>query len=130
MTRSKVKKVSAVSAASTPQVPVGERIYLSPEEIEKKSKSQIVDVYVEELGGWVRARVTGADRMIYFLKSFQNGTDAEKVESMGQLVADTLCNEDGSDYVTLEQALKYSSDTLDDIIGAVSKARKEAKGNA
>lgn len=130
MARSKVKRVSAVSAVSTPQVPVGERIYLSPEEIEKKSKSQIVDVYVEELGGWVRARVTGADRMISFLKSFQNGTDAEKVESMGQLVSDTLCNEDGSDYVTLEQALKYSSDTLDDIIGAVSKARKEAKGNA
>lgn len=126
MARSKVKKVSAVSAVSTSQVPIGERIYLSPEEIEKKSKSQVLDAYVEELGGFVRARLVGADRVIAFLRDSAGG-DMEKVDAMARLVSETLCNEDGSDYTTKEQASKWPIPTLDSIIGAVAQARKEAK---
>jgi hypothetical protein len=123
----KGKKVVPIST-STPQIPAGERIYLSPEEIERKSKSQVLDAYVEELGGWVRARLVGADLVIAFLRNSASG-DLEKLEAMAQLVYETLCNEDGSDYTTKEQALKFPISTLDNIIGAIAVARKEAKGN-
>lgn len=122
----KVKKIANVSN-STPQIPAGERIYLSPDEISKKSKTQVIDAYVEELGGWVRARLVGADKVITFLKNSQGG-DLEKVDAMAQLVSETLCNEDGSDYVTKDQAITFPIPTLDNIIGAVALARKEAKG--
>lgn len=121
------KKMAVVS--STTQIPAGERIYLSLDEISRKSKSQVIDAYVEELGGWVRARLVGADKVITFLKNSQGG-DLEKVDAMAQLVSETLCNEDGSDYITKDQAITFPIPTLDNIIGAVALARKEAKGNA
>lgn len=109
-------------------VPPGERIYLSPDEIEHKSKAQVIDAYVEELGGWIRARLVGADRVIAFLKSSSEG-DAGKLEAMAQLVSETLANEDGSDFLTKDQARRYPVSTLDNIIGAVAEARKAARGN-
>lgn len=115
-----------VVKSTTIATPAGERVYLSPEEIERKSKSQVVEAYVEDLGGWVRARLVGADRVIAFLGS---SGDVEKLEAMALLVSETLCNEDGSEYISKESARKLPIPTLDNIIGAVAEARKEAKGN-
>jgi hypothetical protein len=125
----RTKKSTGQKSIVGNEQPEGERVYLSPGDVQKWVKSQVIDAYVKELGGYVRARLIGADKFMDFLKK-QKGEDAERLESMSQLISETLCNEDGSDYITKEEAITYPISVLDDIIGAVAQARKEARGNA
>lgn len=117
----KSRNISSIS-------PADRNNFVTPEDIARKVMGSIGQAYIPVLGGSIHYREVGADRMHEFLKVGNEVTD--RLPAMAQFVVDILCNEDGSDFLSFEQAFKFPLHILDEIIGGVAKAQKEVRKNA
>lgn len=104
--------------------------FLSPADLDniRKSPEKVKTCYIEKLGGYVYFRDSSAKTMRNFFNLKQDDMpQSEIVDCLAQFAADVLCNEDGTDFITFDQALGYGLETLDAICSGVSEGLKGPK---
>lgn len=124
----RTRNTDANTVVDTPVVEAAN--FLSPSDLDKirKSPDKVKICYIERLGGYVYFRDSSAKTMRNFFNlKADDMPQSEVVDCLAQFAADVLCNQDGSDFITFEQALGYGLETLDAICSGISEGLKGPK---
>lgn len=122
----KTSKVSSVTPASH---------FLSFEELESahKTKDKVKIANVKSLGGSVYTRPTSAGTIERFLDMFdrrESLTQKEMIDTLAKFASDVVCDQNGDDFFTIEQAKKLSIETLNELcIGVATASTARGKGS-
>lgn len=142
--RTAKKAVSAITQDSSTPTPATTStankkiLTLSDLDSIRKSPSNVTLCYIEKLGGYVYSREVNAKIMRDFLDFAERQDEISKtvvIDRLAEFASTVLCNEDGSDFISFNDALKLSLDTLDSIASGVSEGLKaprdkSKRGNA
>lgn len=120
------KKTVNVSEDESDSTPV-KKNFLSLDRIEQSIREDITEAYVEELGGYVYQRPVGADIAIAFME--EGVSRAEQIRAMARYVSESLCNADGSEFISMESALKLPLETIDALVSSLAIIRKRDKND-
>ena len=101
--------------------------FLSLDTIEQSVREDITIAYVEELGGYVYQRPVGADVAVAFME--EGVSRAEQIRAMARYVSESLCNEDGSEYISFERAIKLPLELIDALVSSLAIIRKRDKND-
>lgn len=127
----RANKNEEVSTGSTGVSISTTKKYLSPVDLEarRKSPGKVSECYIEALGGYVHFRESSAKTMRDFINigEKEDIPKSEMISCLAGFASDVLCDENGSDFISLDQALGLSLATLDDICTGVSEGLKGPK---
>lgn len=128
--KGKKANLSTVSSSSAPApLPEEAKNILTLSSIESTYKQDISLVYIPELHGSIYRRPVGANIAIEFMR--ESATRDEQIKAMCQYVADSLCHEDGTPFISVDQVTKWPLETIDSVVTALSLASSRRKeGNA
>jgi len=98
--------------------------FLSIEEIESKQQSIIHVAYIEEFGGHVNYHAVPAGIALAF---YEDGISAqEQLRRMAVFLEKSICNSDGSVFITAERVLeKFTAETINAIVTGMAMERKK-----
>lgn len=127
------RTVNNANANSNALPPVTPGNFVTLDAIERQFKDKIEVTYLKSFNGYIHYHPVRTDQMLPFLEDSDSSTPAEKMRSMAKMLSESLCNEDGSEFISYERAIKLPPDMLDDIVGDLATAKRRAReqeGNA
>lgn len=114
--------------------PVSNHPSLSLEDLEADRKREISKVYLKEFEREVWVLPVSAETAVLFFELDESTPRPVQIRTMARFVSEAICNEDGSEFISLERAIRYPIKTLDKIVTGIYEGYKSAReckrGNA
>lgn len=115
-------------------VPTSNHPSLSLDDLEADRKREISKVYLKEFEREVYVIPVGADVAVSFFELDESTPRPEQIRTMARFVSESLCDENGNEFIPLELAMKLPIKTLDKIVTGIyegyTSARESKRGNA
>lgn len=88
-----------------------------------KSSSKVKEAHIKDLGGVVYYRPVSAsvvERFIEITTGAEEVSQKDMIRVLAEFASAALCNKDGSDFLSIDQAKEFSIETLSEVCAGIA----------